>query len=131
MGGRPLFVDLPVLTYWPPCAIIIMGVVNKVKKKGNEMTNESKTLKTELKKEIERELKLAESREQDYWNDWKKATAEMDKTGAEIADDLGHLVRGEIMAYKRMAKWLEIYGGLYEDGAERELELEAKGGRND
>ena len=95
------------------------------------MTNESKTLKTELKKEIERELKLAESREQDYWNDWKKATAEMDKTGAEIADDLGHLVRGEIMAYKRMAKWLEIYGGLYEDGAERELELEAKGGRND
>lgn len=88
------------------------------------MTNETKTLKTELKKEIERELKLAGERKREYWNDWKKALDDVDATGARVAEDLGRMVSGEIMALERLAQWLEIYGELYEDGAERPLTLE-------
>lgn len=87
------------------------------------------TLKQELKKEIERELEVARNLKEQYWNDWTKALDEGDKTGERVAHDLREIAGGEIMAYERMAQWLEMFGGLYEDGEERELKIE--GGDND
>ena len=96
------------------------GGRKKLKERNQKMT----TLKQELKKEIERELEVARNLKEQYWNDWTKALDEGDKTGERVAHDLREIAGGEIMAYERMAQWLEIFGGLYEDGEERELKIE-------
>lgn len=95
------------------------------------MTNETTTLKSALREELAREIKIARNLKEQYWNDWTKALDEGDATGERVAHDLRAMESGQIMALERVAQWLEIYGGLYEDGAERPLELEAKGGNNE
>lgn len=82
------------------------------------------TLKTELRAEIEREIEVAKKIKERYWKEWEDAITDGDNVGAEVKSDLIRIEGGHIMAYERMLKWLDIYGGLYEDGEERALTLD-------
>lgn len=89
------------------------------------------TLKNELREYIERLLRAEERNRDDYRDRYYKAIESGDNIDEHLANDLRHMHAGGALALRDVLDWLNVYGGLYEDGAERPLELEEKGGENE
>lgn len=88
------------------------------------MTNETKTLKQDLREYIEQKLKIENRLKRDYTAEYWDAVESGDETTARVRDDLRHMTTGAIAVLEDLRNWLTVNGGLYEDGAERPLTLE-------